>query len=111
MIIEKFKLNKDFRRLYGRGKSVVSPYLVTYVTHNKIGNIRMGITVGKKIGNAVCRNRAKRVITAAFRQNLTHIQKGTDLVFVARTRILSTKSTTVAAHMEQHLKECGVWTK
>lgn len=104
-----FKLNKDFRRLYGRGKSQVSPYLVTYCLKNRSGDTNVGITVGKKLGNAVHRNRAKRVITAALRENLTHIKPGYDFVFVARSRILSVKSTVISEVFASQLKEFGIW--
>ncbi|MEE0946800.1 MAG: ribonuclease P protein component [Acutalibacteraceae bacterium] len=109
MTFETLKLNKDFRRLYGRGTCLVSPFVVTYFSKNKSGNTRIGITTGKKIGNAVCRNRAKRLIVAAFYENAAHIKKGYDFVFVARTRILSVKSTVVAETFKQQFKDAGIW--
>ena len=108
MRIEKFKLNKDFRRLYGRGKSLVSPHIVTYYLRGRTENVRIGITVGKKLGNAVCRNRARRVITAAFYEVMNDVRAGSEIVFVARTRILGVKSTVVAKEMREHLKLLGV---
>lgn len=107
--IIKLKENRDFRRAYGRGKSFVSPSVVVYVLKNRNNNVRLGITTGKKIGNAVSRNRAKRVITAAFRFCLPNIKKGYDFVIVARTRVLSTKSTEVASSMIKQLKLADVW--
>jgi ribonuclease P protein component len=74
--------NRDFRRLYNRGKSFVSPVLVTYIMKNKSDNLRYGITTGKKIGNAVRRSRARRVIRAAFRELTPHLNNGYDIVFV-----------------------------
>ena len=89
----KIKENRDFRRIYAKGKALVCPYAVIYVLKNRSGNIRLGITTGKKIGNAVSRNRAKRVITAAFRACLPCVCAGYDYVIVARTRILIKKVT------------------
>lgn len=109
MSFNTFKLNKDFRRLYGRGKSQVSPYLVTYSSKNRNGETNIGVTTGKKLGNAVNRNRARRLIVAAFRENLAHIKPGYDFVFVARSRILSVKSTLIAEVMEKQFKEAGIW--
>ncbi len=108
MSILKLKENRDFRRIYNRGKSFVSPYIVVYVNKNKQNNIRLGITAGKKIGNAVKRNRAKRVITAAFRSVLSKICDGYDFVIVARTRILNVKSTVVADSLINLLSSAGV---
>ena len=49
-------LNKDYKRLYYRGRSAVDPALVTYAMKNRLNSEnRMGITVTKKIGKAVCR--------------------------------------------------------
>jgi ribonuclease P protein component len=107
MKIIKLKENRDFRRVYNRGKSYVCPYFVVYMTPNRKNDIRLGITVGKKIGNAVKRNRAKRVITAAFSMLYPQILAGNDFVIVARTRILNVKSTKVAFHLSKILSQCG----
>lgn len=61
------KENKDFRRLYHRGKSYVSPVLVTYVMKNRKAGLRIGFTTSKKIGIAVQRNRSRRIMREAFR--------------------------------------------
>ena len=103
------KENRDFRRLYARGKSYVSPVVVTYVLKNRAGTVRVGITTSKKIGGAVQRNRARRVIREAFRQ-LAPSMKGrsVDLVFVARGKTPDVKSTALLRAMEKQLKEAGV---
>lgn len=77
------KENKVFRRLYHRGKSKAGASLVTYCMKNRRGETRVGITTSKKIGTAVERNRARRVIRAAFSQ-LEDGVTGWDLVFVAQ---------------------------
>ncbi len=107
--LEKLKLNGDFRRLYSRGKTFVSPCLVLYAMKGRGGRVRLGITAGKKLGCAVCRNRAKRVITAAFRECLPNIAKGNDFVIVARTKILKYKSTQVYEVIKDQLISAGLW--
>lgn len=102
--IVKLKENREFRRAYGKGKCLVCPYVVVYYLKNRSNNVRLGITTGKKIGNAVSRNRAKRVITAAFRECLPVLTPGYDFVIVARARILSVKSTAVSAAVLRLLK-------
>ncbi len=103
----KIKENYEFRRAYQRGKALVTPYAVVYVYKNNYNNIRLGITAGKKIGKAVSRNRAKRVITAAFRNLLPLIPQGYDYVIVARVRILTVKSTVVEGKFKKVLNEAG----
>lgn len=102
------KLNLEFRRAYGRGKSFVHPLLVTYVLKRRGNELRIGITAGKKVGGAVQRNRARRVINAAFSQVSPQVAKGHDIVFVARARTPAAKSTEVACVMKRQLEAAGV---
>ena len=100
--------NTDFRRLYGRGRSKAHPALVSYAIKNRVGYCRIGITTSKKIGNAVTRNRARRVIRAAWQEILPLVPRGYDIVFVARSRTAGCKSTDLAAVMRAQLRGLGV---
>ncbi len=102
------KENCDFRRLYGKGKSIQAPALVSYVMKNRAGICRIGITTSKKIGNAVERNRSRRVIRAAYREIEDRINGNYDFVFVARSRTKYQKSTQIAQLMLSQLEEAGV---
>ena len=102
------KENCDFRRLYGKGKSIQAPALVSYVMKNSAGICRIGITTSKKIGNAVERNRSRRVIRAAYRDIEDRINGNYDFVFVARSRTKYQKSTQIAQLMLSQLEEAGV---
>ena len=101
-------LNTDFRRAYKRGKVFTNPALVSYVTKNRAGICRIGITTSKKIGNAVERNRSRRVIRAAFRAVEPEVQGGWDIVFVARSKTKYLKSTQLEPVILNHLKQAGV---
>ena len=70
---------------------------------------RFGLSVGKRVGGAVQRNRAKRVLTAAFMQCLPHISRNCDVVLVARHRILSQKSTQVYNALQNILLQNGIY--
>ncbi len=100
--------NSDFRALYHRGKSQVHSALVTYVKKNRFGVTRVGITVGKKLGSAVERNRCRRIIREAYRQTLPRVPDGWDIVFVARRHTLKVKSTYILKIMQTHFKVLGV---
>jgi len=102
------KENRDFRRLYSRGRAYTSALLVTYVMRNRCGSVRIGITTGKKIGKAVLRNRSRRIIREAFRQLSDSVKPGFDLVFVARGKTPFVKSTDVLRAMKKELKDAGV---
>lgn len=83
------KLNRDFRLLYKRGKSAVSPVLAMYARKNKLSSNRIGITVSTKVGKAVVRNRVRRRIREAYRINEESFGPGRDIVIVARVRAAS----------------------
>ena len=110
MKYEAFKLNKDFRRLYGRGKNLVFPSVVDYYQKNRLNTCRVGVTAGKKVGCAVKRNRAKRVILASFRELLPHISGGYDFVFVARAKTATVKSTVVFNSLKKAFLKEGIIT-
>ena len=97
-------LNKEFRHAYYQGKSRATPYFICYMVRGQSGQIRYGITTSKKIGNAVKRNHARRLIRAAFWSVMEQAQSGKDYVFVAREGILTAKSYQVAAAMKKCLQ-------
>lgn len=100
--------NRDFRRAYARGKSFVDPILVTYVIKNRNKAVRCGITTSKKTGNAVQRNRSRRIIREAFRLLSPELSGSWDLVFVARAKTPRVKSTDIARVMQVQLRQAGV---
>lgn len=100
--------NKLFLKLYKRGEFVACPFLTVYFFPNKMEINRVGITVGKKIGKAVARNRAKRIIKAAYRLNEVKFPIGYDIVFVAREKIVDLKSDDIEEFINKRvLKRIG----
>ncbi|MEE1352267.1 MAG: ribonuclease P protein component [Acutalibacteraceae bacterium] len=103
--------NTDFRRLYRRGSSYANPALVIYFLKNRAGICRIGITSSKRIGNAVQRNKSRRLIRAAFREVYSEYEEylqGYDFIFVARVRTRYKKSTELAEIMLRQLKKAGI---
>ena len=100
-IIKTFSIKNDyeFRRIYKRGRSFVNAALVIYILKNKKNMNRVGITTSRKIGNAVARNRARRIIREAYRQYEEKLPVGYDFIFVARTRTCQIKTQNVAKVM------------
>ena len=102
------KENWQFQRAYKRGKSFVSPVVVTYIVKNNTNNLQIGITTSKKIGKAVQRNRCRRIIRAAFYELLPDIKNGYDIVFVARAKTPFVKSTNILNAIKNHLQQANV---
>lgn len=88
---ETLKLNKDFKRLYYRGKCVATRCVVVYAQKNRLNRNRLGLTCGKTVGKAVKRNRAKRLMRESYRHLCGGMKQGYDIVIVARTRITDKK--------------------
>ena len=82
------KLNHIFRRLYASSGHANS-YLVLYARKNHSATNRVGLTVSKKQGCAVVRNRIRRRLREVYRLNEDKFQPGWDIVVVARSRCLN----------------------
>lgn len=102
------KQNHEFRRLYGKGKSAVSPYFVIYCRKTGRPVSRLGITTGVKLGNAVKRNRARRRIRELYRTHEAELLPGYDIVIVARTRAIYGRYGELKRSFSQQMKKLGL---
>jgi ribonuclease P protein component len=82
---EALKKNYEFARIYGKGKFFPGKYLVLYLMKNRMEINRLGVSVGKKIGKSVTRNRVKRLIRESYRHWEPYIPAGFDIVITARS--------------------------
>ena len=82
------KLNHIFRRLYATS-GYANGYLVLYARRNRMNTNRVGVTVGKKLGHAVVRNRVRRRLREVYRLHEDQFLPGWDIVVVARSRCIS----------------------
>lgn len=100
------KLNKEFKRAYYQGKFKAHPLLVSYRIKNREKKPRFGITTAKKIGCAVKRNRARRIILQSYRELLLEQPElfgGNDFVFVAREKTAESKTDEIKKVMRKQL--------
>ena len=79
------KLNHIFRRLY-HTQGLANGYLVLYARKNRTEQNRVGVTVSKKLGKAVVRNRVRRRLREVYRLHEEQFAPGWDIVVVARSR-------------------------
>ena len=82
------KLNHIFRRLYGTSGHANS-CMVLYARKNHSGQNRVGVTVSKKLGGAIVRNRVRRRLREVYRLNEAKFAPGWDIVVVARSRCIT----------------------
>ena len=92
--------NKEFSRIYARGKSYVHP--------NRLGYTRIGLTATKKVGHAVQRNRARRIMRAALSEHLSQNIGGYDIILVARARTPYLKSTQLSKTLAGLMRKAGL---
>ncbi|MBI3583218.1 MAG: ribonuclease P protein component [Nitrospinae bacterium] len=74
----------EFKGVFDKGWRIDKRFFVIYVVKNLIGFTRIGLSIPKKIGSAVKRNRVKRILREVFRQNKERFLKSHDIVVVAK---------------------------
>ena len=105
MTLETLVYNTDFQRAYRRGKSIVHPHVVLYVRKNNVGKTRVGFTCSKKVGNAVKRNRARRVMRQGLTETAPEGIGSHDIVLVARAKTPFLKSWQMKKTLRELLKK------
>ncbi|BDB03495.1 ribonuclease P protein component [Clostridium botulinum] len=106
----KIRKNKEFRHVYRRGKSYSNKLLVLYVCKNRYNINRLGVSVSKKVGKSVVRNRVKRLIKESYRLNLDKdMKQGYDLVFIARNSSNDKDYKDIESALINLLKKAGIY--
>jgi ribonuclease P protein component len=81
---ERLKSPDDFKRVYEHRRSVSDTRLIVYGRPNGLPHLRLGLSVSRKVGNAVHRNRLRRLYREAFRLTKPEMPVGLDLVLIPR---------------------------
>lgn len=82
----RLKRRSEFQQVFQGGRKCVRPFLVVHLRLQTVpADTRLGLTVSRRVGNAVTRNRVKRRLREIFRHARPDIQPGYDIVVVART--------------------------
>jgi len=74
----------EFLRLSGSGKKIQNPYFILLFSPGRFERIRLGVTVSKRVGKAVIRNRIKRYAREYFRLNRSDVPGHWDLLLIAK---------------------------
>ena len=92
--------SSDFERIYRKGRKQIGPSFALFGIRNEHGRSRIGITVTRKFGGAVLRNRSKRIVREIFRRNRDAFGATCDFVVNVRSGAL----TRPYAELERELK-------
>jgi ribonuclease P protein component len=97
--------DRDFGRLYKKGRSAGGRYLVVISLRNELGYNRCAFVASKKVGNAVKRNRSRRLMKESYRHLKDNISTGYDILFIARAAAAEAKCADVERSLAGLLKK------
>ncbi len=100
--------NYEFRRAYAKGASASTARIVVYCRKRRGNENRIGITVNKKIGGAVLRNKVRRRLREIYRLSEGALDPGYDIVIVARGRSVFSTYTELNADFLYLAKKLGL---
>jgi len=106
----KYRLNKsyDYKRVRRSGKSYAHPLIVLIALPNEMTQTRVAVSASRTIGNAVRRNRAKRLLREAMRPLLVQTHPGWDLIILSRSGIRQATLTEIQVALTSVLKQANL---
>ncbi|MEZ5669778.1 MAG: ribonuclease P protein component [Alphaproteobacteria bacterium] len=112
--MERLKRRQDFLRVAAKRNSAARPGMVLQAAHRPDdateGSVRFGLTVSRKVGNAVERNRARRRLRAAALATLSaHGEAGVDYVLVGRRATLTRPFDKLMGDLAGAMRQVGCW--
>jgi ribonuclease P protein component len=102
------RYKKDFDRLYKRGRTVGDKYVVVFQIANGLPYTRKAFLASRKVGGAVSRNRARRLMKEGFRKIEQRVKTGKDILLIARSTINDKKCAEVEESIRNAFKRGGL---
>ena len=106
----RFRLTRstDFKRVRRNGKSYAHPLVVLYKLGSDHPGVRVGVTAGLAVGNAVQRNRSKRLLREAIRTFIPDLIPGSDLMLIARSPLAASNLHETSKALSSLLRRAGL---
>lgn len=106
---DRVRKRADFLRIQSSGRKLASANFLTFVLRSPLPHPRLGVTVSKKVGNAVTRNRVKRLLRESFRLQKGAFPGGLDVVFVARSQSATASFEQVQREVREASQRVASW--
>lgn len=107
----RLRKNADFQRVRRQGQSWANELLVLNAAPNSLAHSRYGFSVSRRIGKAVVRNRAKRLMREAVRRQKERLPSGWDMVWIARRSVREADFSAVERAVEELLRRARLLQK
>ena len=106
-----FRLTKnfEFKKVYEARRRWSSPFFTMYVKKNQLDKTRLGVSISKKVGKSVLRNKIKRRIKEIFRNNMEKIKKGYDVVISVKPEAANADFKSMENQLKLLLKRGHIW--
>lgn len=88
---DRLRHGKEFRKAYQEGQRLVCRFFVAFIVRRGAGPLRLGVVASRRVGGAVARNRAKRLLREVFRRRRPRREVSADVVLVARGSIVTAR--------------------
>lgn len=102
---ERLKSGAQYRRVFEGGTRVEGRLFLLVARDNGLPFLRLGLAVGRRVGNAVVRSRAKRLLREAFRRSKSRWVGSGDLILVAKPAIADKKQADVDRELEKRIRQ------
>lgn len=108
--ISTIKLNREFSLIFRRGERVHTRTLIlNYMPRRKQNCLRLGVTVSRSVRSAVKRNRMKRLLREAFRNEAMQLKQSYDIVLTAKDKVPPAGYTEIVSDLRYALKRSGLY--
>lgn len=105
---KRLRLTGDIRQVYAHGRSWTHPLVTLIARSNGLHLTRFGFTASRTVGNAVARNRARRLMRESVRRLYPRVEPGWDVMLVARARMVGVKERVVREALATLLTRSGL---
>jgi ribonuclease P protein component len=104
LVNQTLRKNNEFRKVFSAGGKKIGKYVIVYLLPVKKKSTRVGIIAKKSIGNAVKRNKIKRILRELWRNRCFQLLSGYDVVILARKKIIQARFSDIEDELMKLIK-------